>query len=151
MSTDLVGRAVELEALVEYLDDALAGRQRLILCQGEPGIGKTRLAQELCAIAEKRGFMAAWGTAVDTVGAPPFWPWRQVLRGLHRVTDVVALADESGLTTDLAVLAPELFNRADHGTAGCGPVQPVRRVGPAPAVGSPDPSRRCGTRRRTPG
>ena len=41
-----VGRETELTALRAAIDDALAGRGRLVLLAGEPGIGKTRTAQE---------------------------------------------------------------------------------------------------------
>ncbi len=42
-----VGRQRELGTLLEGLDSAVAGRGRLILVGGEPGIGKSRLADEL--------------------------------------------------------------------------------------------------------
>jgi hypothetical protein len=41
-----VGREAELAALIAGLDDAIAGRGRLFLLVGEPGIGKSRLAEE---------------------------------------------------------------------------------------------------------
>ena len=78
--SDLLGRARELDALHGWLDDARAGHGRLVLCAGEAGIGKTRLCQELAGLAHGDGL--AWGRCVDTEGAPPFWPWREVLRAL---------------------------------------------------------------------
>jgi predicted ATPase len=45
-----VGREKELTVLRAAVDDALAGRGRLVLLAGEPGIGKTRTAQELAAV-----------------------------------------------------------------------------------------------------
>ena len=47
-----VGRERELAELVDGLDDAFAGRGRLFLLVGEPGIGKSRLAEELIARAQ---------------------------------------------------------------------------------------------------
>src|SRR6185437_6623060 len=47
MRTELVGREQELAALVEHLESALAAHPRVVLCRGEPGIGKTRMAEEL--------------------------------------------------------------------------------------------------------
>ena len=50
---------------------------------GEPGIGKTRLAEELADKARERGVPTAWGRAAATDGAPPYWPWREILRALE--------------------------------------------------------------------
>jgi ABC-type oligopeptide transport system substrate-binding subunit/DNA-binding SARP family transcriptional activator len=45
--TSLVGRAAEMEALRRVWQAAAAGSGHILLIQGEPGIGKTRLAEEL--------------------------------------------------------------------------------------------------------
>jgi DNA-binding CsgD family transcriptional regulator len=79
------------------------------MCHGEPGIGKTRLAEELVARARTKDVSTVWGRAVETDGAPPYWPWRQVIRATAGVVDIVALADECGLTDDLGGLAPDVF------------------------------------------
>lgn len=42
------------------LDDATTGHGRLVMLVGEPGIGKTRTAQELAALAEHRGAWVLW-------------------------------------------------------------------------------------------
>ncbi|MGZ4665836.1 MAG: AAA family ATPase [Frankiaceae bacterium] len=55
---------------------------RLVLCVGEPGIGKTRLAQEFARVALATGTAVSWGRCIEAQGTPPFWPWRQVLRSL---------------------------------------------------------------------
>ena len=55
MRTEFVGRERELSVLTAALGDARAGRPRLVLCRGEPGIGKTRLAEELVARADGVG------------------------------------------------------------------------------------------------
>jgi DNA-binding CsgD family transcriptional regulator len=78
----LVGRARELARLGAWLDRAGAGVGRLVLCAGEPGIGKTRLAQELADRARAAGVPVAWGACAEAEDAPALWPWRQVLRDL---------------------------------------------------------------------
>ncbi|MFC9690021.1 ATP-binding protein [Kribbella sp. NPDC056951] len=99
----LVGRGRELAALAGYLDDARRGRPSIVLCRGEPGIGKTRLAEELAGLAGDRGMPALWGVAVESEGAPPYWPWRQLLRG------AVELVGIAGVDADLGRLVPEVF------------------------------------------
>jgi DNA-binding CsgD family transcriptional regulator len=78
----IVGRQRELDALGAWLLAARDGRGRLVLCAGEPGIGKTRLAQELAGATLARGTSVAWGRCLEAEGSPAFWPWRQVLRTL---------------------------------------------------------------------
>lgn len=58
----------------------LAGRSRLHLIAGEPGIGKTRTCHELAAVARARGVRILWGPCHEGEGAPAYWPWMQVLR-----------------------------------------------------------------------
>ncbi|MGH2543220.1 MAG: ATP-binding protein, partial [Ardenticatenaceae bacterium] len=91
-----VGREQELAALGAALDDALSGQGRIVMLVGEPGIGKTRIAQELAAIANARGFQALWGHCYEGEGAPPYWPWLQVLRALVQQTDAETLRSEMG-------------------------------------------------------
>ena len=50
-----VGRDTEMAELKASLEDALSGRGRLVMLVGEPGIGKTRTAQELAALADEIG------------------------------------------------------------------------------------------------
>jgi predicted ATPase len=50
-----VGRERELLELRTGLDDVGAGHGRLFLLSGEPGIGKTRLAEEISNDASARG------------------------------------------------------------------------------------------------
>lgn len=89
----LVGRERELSALKGWLAAADGGGGRLVLCTGEPGIGKTRLAQELAGIALAGSTAVAWGRCTETEGAPPFWPWRQVLTSLELDADRVMGGD----------------------------------------------------------
>jgi predicted ATPase len=76
----LIGRGRELEELDGTLVSAEAGRGALRIVVGEPGIGKTRLADEVAGRAAARKFFVAWGRAWETGGAPPYWPWVELLR-----------------------------------------------------------------------
>ncbi|WP_232295381.1 AAA family ATPase [Parafrankia sp. EUN1f] len=78
----IVGRRREIAALRGWLRSAGGGAGRLVLCTGEAGIGKTRLARELAGMVLAGGCAVAWGRCAETEGAPAFWPWRQALRSL---------------------------------------------------------------------
>ena len=54
---------------------------------GEPGIGKTRTAQELATYARLRSAEVLWGRCYESEGAPPYWPWVQALRAYVRECD----------------------------------------------------------------
>jgi hypothetical protein len=82
-SERLFGRSAELARLRDAFATLRLGRGQLVLLEGEPGIGKTRLAEEFCALARDGGAVVAWGAAWDGGGAPSYWPWTQLLRGLR--------------------------------------------------------------------
>ena len=79
---ELVGRDDQLAALDGILADARGGRGRVVLVAGEPGIGKTRLAEEAARRAAAAGMGVAWGRCHEGDGAPALWPWAQVVRQL---------------------------------------------------------------------
>jgi hypothetical protein len=120
MRTEFVGREAEFAVLSDCLDAALDRRPRIAVCSGEPGIGKTRLAQELVELAVTRNVTPVWGLAVDSAGAPPFWPWRQVLRAVDKHADLEEIADRHRLRADLATLAPEIFGADEQPTEPSG-------------------------------
>ena len=70
--SEIIGRQQEMAELAEALDDARSGRGRLVMLAGEPGIGKTRLAQQLASRAESLGTQVLWGWCYEREGAPPY-------------------------------------------------------------------------------
>lgn len=82
-----VGRERELDRLDHTLDAAMSGRGGLRVLSGEPGIGKTRLADEIVARATTKGFYVSWGRAWETGGAPAYWPWIELLGPLTELDD----------------------------------------------------------------
>lgn len=89
----LVGREAEVGKLEFALAEAELGGGRLVLLSGEPGIGKSRLAEELARRAKARGLVTAWGRAWEADGTPPHWPWVEALRALgasEEARDVLA-------------------------------------------------------------
>ncbi|MEO6319282.1 MAG: ATP-binding protein, partial [Polaromonas sp.] len=75
----LIGREPELALVKESVEQAFAGRGSWLMLTGEPGIGKSRLAEEAAALAERRGMRALWGRCLEEAGAPPFLPWTRAL------------------------------------------------------------------------
>jgi RecA/RadA recombinase len=65
-----IGRDAELAELCAGLEDAIDGRGRVFLIAGEPGAGKTMLAEQLAARAEERGARVLWGRCWEGRGAP---------------------------------------------------------------------------------
>ncbi len=91
-----VGREDELAALLRALEDALAARGRLLVIGGEPGIGKSRLAEELARTAVETGAAVLWGRCWEAGGAPPYWPWVQAIRSYAREADAARLRSDLG-------------------------------------------------------
>jgi class 3 adenylate cyclase len=109
-----VGRERELEAMREAVDAALAGRGSLQLLVGEPGIGKTRAAEELATYARVNGARVYWGRCREDEGAPAYWPWVQLIRSYVRDADPVALAWQmGGGAAEVAQLVPEVAEKLD--------------------------------------
>lgn len=111
-TTELVGREEELAVLRARLDQACAGTGGIALVVGEPGIGKTRTAEELAVEARLRGAQVLWGRCYEGEGAPAFWPWVQIIRAYARDHDPATLRDDLGAgAAVLAQIVPELRER----------------------------------------
>ncbi|HEX5695049.1 MAG TPA: AAA family ATPase, partial [Acidimicrobiia bacterium] len=79
--TPFVGREEERRTIVDYLERVLAGSGGVVLVEGEPGVGKTRLGLEAVEDAQWRGFEVSWGSC--SPGAlRPFAPLVEVLESL---------------------------------------------------------------------
>ncbi|MCP2170339.1 BTAD domain-containing putative transcriptional regulator [Goodfellowiella coeruleoviolacea] len=96
----LAGRADVLSTVDEALVGAGGGRGGLLLVTGEPGIGKTRVAEAAAGRAAELGLAVAVGRCPDESGAPALWPWLSVLRAVVRQGSVPLrrLADQIGLS-----------------------------------------------------
>jgi DNA-binding SARP family transcriptional activator len=104
-----VGREREVAELARALEDALASRGRVVLLVGEPGIGKSWLADELMRRATARGTGVLVGRCWEAGGAPAYWPWSQSLRAYVRAADPDALRTQLGAgAAELSQLLPEL-------------------------------------------
>lgn len=74
-----VGRLIERARLLALLDRAGQGNAGLAVILGEPGIGKTRLLDELAHSAAWRGWQIAWGRGKEFSFPTPYQPLAQAL------------------------------------------------------------------------
>jgi DNA-binding CsgD family transcriptional regulator/tetratricopeptide (TPR) repeat protein len=77
-----VGRQRELALLRDRVQAALDGHGQVVLLAGEPGVGKSRLAEENAAHASDLGMACGHGRASQDEGSPPYWVFRRLVRGL---------------------------------------------------------------------
>jgi hypothetical protein len=74
------GYAAELERLLAVA--VQPGGVRLAWRTGDPGAGKTTLAEVAAADLRRRGWAVAWGRCPEVDGAPPGWAWTEVSAAL---------------------------------------------------------------------
>lgn len=78
-STELVARDQEVHRALVATDAVAAGKGQLVLLAGEPGVGKTRLAQEIMLNARNRQFLVATGRCYEVHQSVPFYPFTDAL------------------------------------------------------------------------
>lgn len=101
-----------MDTLRASLEETLAGQGRVVVLLGEPGIGKTRLATELTFYAQDQGMQVLIGRCPDSDGAPPYWPWVQIVRAYVDESDPQQLHVELGAgAADLAHVIPAIRER----------------------------------------
>ncbi|MCL6546973.1 MAG: AAA family ATPase [Bryobacteraceae bacterium] len=111
-----VGRETESAQLQKYLQDAQAGQGRLVLISGEPGVGKTRLAQEVLRKSQRDGALVLWGRCREGAAESPYLPLAEALRDAishFRYEDFAPikplwLAEIAALVPELRPLLPQL-------------------------------------------
>jgi class 3 adenylate cyclase len=77
--TPYVGRTQELSTLIRLGESARQGAGALALVAGEPGIGKTRIAEEVASAFTAEGGLVLWGACHEGEWSPPFGPFVQAL------------------------------------------------------------------------
>ncbi len=119
-----VGREAVFDRLDMALDEARQARGKLVLLSGDAGVGKTRTTQEF--LIRTRGARGHTGRCHEGPGAPPFWPWVQILRERVDRTEPEVLERQVGAAlAPLCQLIPDLAAR-------------IHAPWVAPAEGSPE-------------
>ncbi|MFE3521366.1 BTAD domain-containing putative transcriptional regulator [Streptomyces sp. NPDC059161] len=102
-----VGRADELARLEATAEVTAAGRLTLALVTGEPGVGKTKLVEQVSEGLARRGWTCVRGRCPESGGAPAAWPWTELLSEL-------ADAGHEPPPETARVLAPLLEDASAH-------------------------------------
>ena len=128
VAAPFVGRGELLGDLDGALRAASDGCGGLVLLSGEPGIGKTRAAEQFASLAGEQAAVAHIGRCSEAEGAPAFWPWVQLLRAHAAACQPARLRELLGSgARDLAQIAPEIH--PDHSDSA------------APSILEPGPTR----------
>lgn len=101
----LLGRAAEIERCCQALNDVQAGESRILIVEGEAGIGKSRLVVELTRLARERGLTWLAGAGRSVEQQTPYLAWRDVF-SYYFDLDAVPGSDArrarvEGIVTDL--------------------------------------------------
>src|SRR6185503_20127989 len=72
--TPFVGRESERAELRRIMGQVKAGTGALVMIGGEPGVGKSRLAEELAIRCGREGFQTFFGASYEMAGAQHYIP-----------------------------------------------------------------------------
>ncbi|OQY30870.1 MAG: hypothetical protein B6I38_06700, partial [Anaerolineaceae bacterium 4572_5.1] len=103
----LVGRGAERRALLTHIDRVLDGQGGLVLIEGEAGVGKTRLLQEIASDADWRGIQVLWGYGREMEVTSLYGPLVEALEsGLTslRVGQLIQIVDKPWIQAVKALL-----------------------------------------------
>src|SRR5437868_1384428 len=75
----------ELDDLLETAAATRLGVGAAVVVLGEPGSGKTQLADDLCRATARAGLTVLWTSCESAPDAPRLWPWLQLLRQYLRL------------------------------------------------------------------
>jgi tetratricopeptide (TPR) repeat protein/predicted Ser/Thr protein kinase len=107
--TLFVGRKKEWSNLLRLLAQAAFGRGTLVMIGGEPGIGKTRLTEELVTEAISKDFLCLVGHCYEMQGGHPYMPFVEIIETAARIVEPAAFLQTLGeFAPEVAKLAPEL-------------------------------------------
>lgn len=109
MDNAFVGPSQQMEQLHTALEEAMFGRPHLAMQVGEPGIGKSRISQDLTNYAQSREVKVLRGRCYESMGKPPYWPWVQAILSYARDCEPHRLRSEMGIgASDIADIVPNL-------------------------------------------
>ncbi len=104
-----VDREEELVQLGAALSSVVAGSGRVVLVDGDMGVGKTRLAEQIIRLATRREARVAWGRASEEGASVPYTLWVQAIEALATEFPREAVVEAAGeYSAELQRLVPSL-------------------------------------------
>ncbi|HEY54507.1 MAG TPA: AAA family ATPase, partial [Caldilineae bacterium] len=104
------GRGEEHAHLVAWWEQASRGRGRLALIEGEAGVGKTRLVEEMIRYVEMQGAVILSGRCYEFGGDIPYQPIAEAVRSHLRASSPADLPLSATWLAEMARLTPELLD-----------------------------------------
>lgn len=124
----LIGRLREVTLVMDVYDVAKDGSAHVVLMTGEPGIGKTRLLDEIALRAARDGAVVLRGGNSEAEGMPPYLPFLEALGQYIQITPLDLLREQVAAAPQvLASLFSELIVRlGDRGVPSTSPPEQAR-------------------------
>ena len=139
-----VGRRDEMGQMKAALDGALSGRGSLVMLVGEPGIGKTRLAEEFGVYAGLRGAQVLTGHCYEGEVGVPYLPFVEAFREYTRGRPDETVRGELGQgAPEVATLVSEVRQRFPDIPAVAAAGRGRRAPAPVPERHRVPAQRRC--------
>ncbi|HKN83408.1 MAG TPA: ABC transporter substrate-binding protein [Pyrinomonadaceae bacterium] len=102
-----IGRAKEQAELQKRLNAAISGECQFVIVSGEPGVGKTRLLDELESLARARKLLVLHGRSIEQDGAFPYQGFCEAIQEYFRLKDTGSSPHNR---IDLSDVAPDLIS-----------------------------------------
>ena len=116
--TPLVGRAAQLEQLDHALATVAGGRPAVVEISGEPGIGKTRMLDELAQRAKARGLIVYLGRGTEFEQDVPFGMYAEALDSFVPAGDIWSSRHQRSATDRLQIYSAVRRLLVDSDPAG---------------------------------
>jgi class 3 adenylate cyclase/tetratricopeptide (TPR) repeat protein len=109
----LIGRRAEVARLQANLQEVQAGRSRTLIVEGEAGIGKSRLVEELIRMMREAGMAGLRGAGHSIEQRTPYRAWQSIFTSFFDLDDVDDPAEQqSRVSAHFSDIAPGLIERA---------------------------------------
>jgi hypothetical protein len=126
----LVGRRWEMAALDAMVDRAIGGHGGVVTVVGPPGIGKSRAAREVAALAVGRGAEVFWTFCESHARDIPFGVVARLLRAASGVADIDGYAARAQVRQQLSDADPQDLLLLDDLLGIADPKVPLPQIDP---------------------